>query len=140
MRYTLAVLALTLTCAAPALAQNAMPAAPAVLLTNAIDRPGQDLSGLWAYSTDLYRTAETDINGRPPAPRAMRFRDINVDAEVAKKPDVDFFEFDMDKAPKATLPGAWNAAEPELRWFDGLMWYQRHFTAEAVGNRRAIER
>ena len=142
MRYALAVAALTLSLAGPTLAQTPapLPAAPAVLLTDAIDRPGQDLSGLWAYSTDLYRTAETDINGRPPAPRAMRFRDISVDAEVAKKPDVDFFEFDMDKAPKAALPGAWNAAEPELRWFDGLMWYQRHFTAESLGNRRAFLR
>jgi beta-glucuronidase len=124
-----------------AAAQTALPPAqrPAILMTDAIDRSGQNLSGDWAYSTDLYRTAQTDINGSPPAARAMLYRDVNVDAEVAKQPDA-LFEFDMDKAPKMALPGAWNAAVPQLRWYDGLMWFQRHFTPEALNGRRAFLR
>ncbi len=127
-----------------AAAQTAAPVqTPAILMSDAAGRSGQNLSGDWAYSTDLYRTAQTDINGRPPAPRAIRYRDVNVDAEIAKRPD-DLFEFDMDKAPKMALPGAWNAAVPELRYYDGLMWFQRHFTPEAqdlkTNGRRAFLR
>ena len=36
---------------------------PAFLLTGSLHRGGQDLSGQWTYSKDLYRTGLTDING-----------------------------------------------------------------------------
>ena len=50
------------------------------LLTAALHRDGEDLSGRWTYSRDLYRTGLTDINGWVAKSRMQRFRDIDIAA------------------------------------------------------------
>jgi len=90
----------------------------------------QDLSGRWTYSRDYYRTGLTDINGWVAKSRMQRHRDIDVAAAEAKA-GVGFFEFDLDRGPAMEIPGAWNAAAQELRYYDGLIWFQRKFDAAA---------
>ncbi|HEY1130660.1 MAG TPA: glycoside hydrolase family 2 TIM barrel-domain containing protein [Roseateles sp.] len=111
--------------AAPALASDAL--RPPLLLTGQ-RADVQDLSGRWTYSKDYYRTGLTDINGWVAKSRMQRYRDVDVAAEEAK-PGTAFFEFDLDRGPAMEIPGAWNAAAPELRWYDGLIWFQRRFDA-----------
>jgi len=124
IRRALALLALI---AAPAFAADNL--RPPLLLTA---RPAvQDLSGPWTYSKDYYRTSLTDINGWVAKSRMQRFRDVDVAAEE-KKSGPTFFEFDFDRGPTMDLPGAWNSALPELRWYDGLIWFQRRFDAPAA--------
>ena len=123
MRRLLALLALV---AAPALAADNL--RPPLLLT--ARTAAQDLGGTWTYSRDYYRTGLTDINGWVAKSRMQRHRDVDVAAEEAKGGNT-FFEFDLDRAPGMQIPGAWNAAEPELRWYDGLIWFQRRFDAPA---------
>lgn len=95
----------------------------------------QDLSGRWTYSKDLYRTGLTDINGWVAKSRMQRHRDLDV-AALEAKGGTTFFEFDMDRGPAMEIPGAWNAATPELRYYDGLIWFQRKFqTAVQPGQR-----
>jgi beta-glucuronidase len=103
---------------------------PAFLLTGAQSRDSQDLSGQWTYSKDLYRTGLTDINGWVAKSRMQRHRDLDVAAEEARG-TTDFYEFDMDRGPAITVPGAWNAATPAMRYYDGLVWFQRKFRAPA---------
>ncbi|MFT7775060.1 glycoside hydrolase family 2 protein [Roseateles sp.] len=91
----------------------------------------QDLSGRWTYSKDYYRTGLTDINGWVAKSRMQRHRDVDV-AAAETKPGTGFFEFDLDRGPAMEIPGAWNAATPELRWYDGLIWFQRRFDAAAA--------
>jgi beta-glucuronidase len=112
---------------------------PQLLLTNALNRPGIELSGTWTYSKDRYRVSFAEMNDSPPDPRNQRFRDINVEAEERANPNL-FFEYDMQRAPRVDLPGSWNKPNTELRYYDGLMWYQRSFNAEATGDRRAFLR
>ncbi|KHL25789.1 beta-glucuronidase [Croceibacterium mercuriale] len=112
---------------------------PPVLLTAAASRESQPLSGQWTYGKDLYRTGLTDINGWVAKSRMQRFRDIDVEAEEAKG-GAGFFEFDLDRGPLMTIPGAWNAAEPELRYYDGLIWFQRKFTPRPLDGDRAFLR
>lgn len=112
---------------------------PAFLLTGAVHRDGQDLSGQWTYSKDLYRTGLTDINGWVAKSRMQRYRDLDV-AAIEAKGGVDFFEFDLDRGPIINVPGAWNAAAPELRYYDGLIWFQRKFNAQALDGKRAFLR
>lgn len=112
---------------------------PAFLLTGAQQRESQDLSGQWTYSKDLYRTGLTDINGWVAKSRMQRYRDIDV-AAIEAKGGVDFFEFDLDRGPAINVPGAWNAATPELRYYDGLIWFQRKFSARALEGKRAFLR
>jgi beta-glucuronidase len=124
IRRALALLALI---AAPAFADNLRP--PLLLTGQRADV--QDLSGRWTYSKDYYRTGLTDINGWVAKSRMQRHRDLDIAAEEAK-PGTAFFEFDLDRGPAMQIPGAWNAAEPELRYYDGLIWFQRRFDVPAV--------
>lgn len=112
---------------------------PAFLLTGAHQRDGQDLSGQWTYSKDLYRTGLTDINGWVAKSRMQRYRDLDV-AAIEARGGVDFFEFDLDRGPIINVPGAWNAAAPELRYYDGLIWFQRKFNAQLLPGKRAFLR
>lgn len=114
--------------AAAALAQDLR---PPLLLTAASSRDGLDLSGRWTYSLDWYRTGLTDINGWVAKSRMQRHRDVDIAAEEAKA-GTGFFEFDLDRGPAMQIPGAWNAAAPELRYYDGLIWFQRRFDLAAL--------
>ncbi|QOY96072.1 beta-glucuronidase [Massilia sp. UMI-21] len=122
--------------AMPATAQDLR---PAFLLTGSLHRDSQDLSGQWTYSKDLYRTGLTDINGWVAKSRMQRYRDIDV-AAVEASGGTDFFEFDLDRGPIIQIPGAWNAAQPELRYYDGLIWFQRKFSARPASGKRAFLR
>lgn len=124
-----------------AVGQDAMPVSlrPTFLLTGALQRDSQDLSGQWTYSKDLYRTGLSDINGWVAKSRMQRFRDIDV-AAVEAKGGVDFYEFDLDRGPIITVPGAWNAAASELRYYDGVIWFQRKFDARLEKGKRAFLR
>lgn len=122
--------------AAPALAADAL--RPPLLLTGARTQV-QDLSGRWTYSKDLYRTGFTDINGWVAKSRMQRHRDVDVAAEEGK-PSPTFFEFDLDRGPAMDIPGAWNSATPELRYFDGLIWFQRRFDAPMKTGQRSFLR
>lgn len=142
LRLGLAVLGL---CSTIAQAAEVAPAPieqlrPRWLLTGADQRQRIDLSGPWTYSKDLYRTGLTDINGWVAKSRMQRYRDVDVAAAEARG-GTGFFEFDLDRGPVMQLPGAWNAAEPELRYYDGLIWFQRKFTPPpANANQRAFLR
>ncbi|MFT3997113.1 MAG: glycoside hydrolase family 2 TIM barrel-domain containing protein [Asticcacaulis sp.] len=120
----------------PALAQDVR---PAFLLTGALSRDVQDLSGQWTYSKDLYRTGLTDINGWVAKSRMQRYRDIDV-AALEAKGGATFFEFDLDRGPQMSVPGAWNSATPELRYYDGLIWFQRKFVSKPLNGGRAFLR
>ncbi|ESQ76957.1 glycoside hydrolase family 2 protein [Asticcacaulis sp. YBE204] len=139
-RLMAAVIGLCLSLTVPAFSQDLnKDLRPNFLLTGAINRTSDDLSGTWTYSKDLYRTGLTDINGWVAKSRMQRYRDLDVAAEEAKG-GTTFFEFDMDRGPQMTIPGAWNAAEPELRYYDGLIWFQRKFTPKALNGGRAFLR
>jgi beta-glucuronidase len=142
MMFALLLAAGCATGAAGSAAETPQPGAalrPAVLLTGALTRDSQDLSGQWTYSKDLYKTGLTDINGWVAKSRMQRYRDINVAAEESRG-GAGFYEFDMDRGPQMAIPGAWNAAEPSLRWYDGLIWFQRLFRAKPLDGKRAFLR
>lgn len=106
-------------------------------LTNSISRKSQNLSGAWRYSVDPYRVGQAGFHGGAPSTNALRFADTNIDAALATNPKI-FFEQDMERAPQIKLPGAWNATQTELRYYDGLMWYRRHFDNLAIPNERTF--
>ncbi|WP_347303398.1 glycoside hydrolase family 2 TIM barrel-domain containing protein [Croceibacterium sp. TMG7-5b_MA50] len=128
-----------LACAALCRPVAAQDLRPDFLLTGAASRDSQALTGQWTYGKDLYRTGLTDINGWVAKSRMQRFRDIDVEAEEAKG-GTGFYEFDLDRGPLMTIPGAWNAAEPELRYYDGLIWFQRKFTPSTRQDGRSFLR
>ncbi|PIC02274.1 beta-glucuronidase [Caulobacter sp. X] len=110
--------------AAPALASSPT-------LTRADLRDGVDLSGTWHYSVDPYRDGLAGFHRGPPNPGHRRYEDVDVDALTRAKPTA-LYEYDMDRSPTATLPQAWIGHDPTLRYYQGLMWYQRRFDAPAL--------
>lgn len=115
--------------AAPVAAQQAAPPPrPAPLLVAADMRDGLDLSGPWHYSVDPFRSGIAGFHGGMPDAGQQRWRDIDVRKAMATDSRV-LYEFDLAHSPLTTLPSSWLTEAPELRYYQGLMWYQRTFPA-----------
>ena len=85
-----------------------------------------DLSGLWNWSVDPYSDGYAEFHGAEAGYGSRRYNFIDVEAEMRKNPTA-LFEYDMDHAKTAKIPGAWVGHEPEMRHYQGIVWYQREF-------------
>lgn len=101
------------------------------ILTRADTREGQDLSGTWHYSVDPYRDGLAGFHRGAPGEGHRRYDDVDVDAVAKARPNA-LYEYDMDRAPTATLPQGWIGHDPTLRYYQGLMWYARRFDASPL--------
>ena len=110
-------------------------AASSPLLVSADMREGTDLSGPWHYSIDPYRSGLAGFHGETPDRGQQRYLDIDVAQAMATDSRV-LYEFDLAHSPITTLPSSWLTEAPELRYYQGLMWYQRHFGAPAARHGR----
>ena len=128
--------------AAQAGAPASLPLATATsspLLVSADMRDSVDLSGAWHYSIDPYRSGLAGFHGEPPDAGQQRWRDVDVRAAMANDNRV-LYEFDLDHSPVTTLPSSWLTETPELRHYQGLIWYQRTFKAPALRSGRQFLR
>ncbi len=100
-------------------------------LTRADRREGQDLSGTWNYSIDPYRDGISGFHRGPPGAGHRRYDDSDVDQITRADPRA-LYEYDMRRSPTATLPASWLTHAPEMRHYQGLVWYQRRFDARAL--------
>ena len=100
-------------------------------LTAADLRPSQSLDGAWHWSVDPYRDGMSGFHGGGVGSSSNRYADI-VQADVARDNPTALFEFDMQRSPVAYLPGAWIGHSAEMRYYNGLVWYQRTFEAAAL--------
>ncbi|WP_294057247.1 glycoside hydrolase family 2 TIM barrel-domain containing protein [Sphingomonas sp.] len=107
----------------------AQPAAAQVLAA-ADMRPSLSLDGAWHWSVDPFRDGMAGFHGGPPGPSTRRYADIDVADTEAKDPTA-LFEFDLQRSPVAHLPGSWIGHAPEMRYYNGLVWYQRSITLPA---------
>lgn len=122
------------------LAILASPALAQPVLTAADLRAHQSLDGGWNWSVDPFRDGIAGFHGGAPGPSTRRWQD-SVQADVATKDPRALFEFDMQRSPVAQLPGAWIGHAPEMRYYQGLVWYQRTFQAAApAGGKRVFLR
>ena len=112
-------------------AQAQAPADRSATLTAADMRPGRSLDGGWNWSIDPYRDGVAGFHGAPAGPSSRRWADV-VQAEAARADPSALFEFDMQRSPIAQLPGSWIGHAPEMRLYQGLVWYQRSFDVAPV--------
>jgi beta-glucuronidase len=113
-------------------------AAPAAVLTAADLRPHQDLGGRWTYSVDPYRDGEAGFHGEEPGKGHRRYEDVDVEA-ASKTDPLALYEYDMERSSTATIPSSWLTHAPEMRHYQGLVWYQRKFdAAPAPGTRQFL--
>lgn len=125
-----------------ALAAQVVPAPVTVggpVLAAADLREGQDLSGEWTYSIDPYREGVTGFHGGEAGRGHRRYDDTDVGAVRSADP-LALYEYDMDRSPTATLPASWLTHAPEMRHYQGLVWYQRRFDAEPLAGERQFLR
>jgi len=124
--------------AAPAAAATS-PALSHGVLVSADMRPAIDLDGAWTWSIDPYRTGLKNFHGDAPSPTARRYNDFDVTEAMRHDPRA-LYEFDMDRAPVVHLPQSFLTYSPQMRYYSGLVWNQRRFTAHPQVGKRAFLR
>jgi beta-glucuronidase len=92
-------------------------------------REGTSLDGTWTYSIDPYRDGVAGFHGSEAGTGHRRWDDVDVEQARTADP-LALYEYDMDTAPRAELPASWLTHAPEMRHYQGLVWYQRRFDAE----------
>lgn len=131
------VLALAAILAAPAGRAQALPDGP--VLAAADLRGGTSLDGEWAYSIDPYRDGLASFHGGDPGTGHRRYDDVDVQA-ASKADPLALYEYDLDHSAKAELPSSWLTHSPEMRHYQGLVWYQKRFDARLSAGKRQFLR
>ena len=90
------------------------------LITNVYGRDVQSLNGKWDAIVDLYdqgRKNKIYLNRKPEG-------------------KTDFYEYSFDNGLRLDVPSDWNCQMPELKYYEGTVWYARPVCSGA-SNRRA---
>jgi len=89
-------------------------------MTNVYGRNVQSLNGKWDAIIDLYdqgRKNKIFLNKKPET-------------------KIDFYEYSFDNGLRLNVPSDWNSQMPELKYYEGTIWYARRFdVAKAADNR-----
>lgn len=85
-----------------------------------------DLSGEWRWSIDPYADGYRGFHGGEAGYGSRRYNFIDVEEEMRRNPTA-LFEYDMQYARTAIIPSAWIGHEPEMRHYQGIVWYLREF-------------
>ncbi|NWO81721.1 beta-glucuronidase, partial [Escherichia coli] len=84
-----------------------------------------------------YRDGVAGFHGGPPSESTARWQDSIQEVEAAKRPTA-LFEFDMQRSAITHLPGSWIGHAPEMRYYQGLVWYQRTFDWQPAGTGKRV--
>lgn len=85
------------------------------LMQNVYGRDFELLNGKWDAIIDLYdlgRSKKLWLNLKP-------------------QNDTEFYEYSFDGGLRLNVPGDFNSQIPQLQYYEGTVWYSRHFTASA---------
>jgi len=80
-------------------------------MTNVYGRNVQSLNGKWDAIIDLYdqgRKNKIYLNKKPET-------------------KIDFYEYSFDHGYRLNVPSDWNSQMPELKYYEGTIWYARRF-------------
>jgi beta-glucuronidase len=124
--------------ATPAAAADS-PILPAHVLVAADMRPHLDLDGPWHWSVDPYRDGLSGFHGDQAGQGHRRYDETDVASAMQADP-LALYEYDMQRSPTVSLPSSWITHAPEMRYYRGLVWYQRGFTASVLPGKRAFLR
>jgi beta-glucuronidase len=109
------------------------------VLASADMRESIDLDGPWNWSIDPFRDGLSGFHGGEAAAGHRRYEEI--DTTAAMRTDIKaIYEYDMDRSPVVHLPQSFVTHSPEMRRYNGLVWYQRHFAAHPRPGERAFLR
>lgn len=89
-------------------------------ITNVYGRNVQSLNGKWDAIIDLYdqgRKNEIYLNKKPQS-------------------KTDFYEYSFENGYRLNVPSDWNSQMPELKYYEGTVWYARRFDVAKESNKR----
>lgn len=90
------------------------------LMINVYGREYQSLNGKWDAIVDLYdqgRKNKIYLNKKPEG-------------------KTDFYEYSFENGLRLNVPSDWNSQMPELKYYEGTVWYARRFDAEKEAGKR----
>ena len=90
------------------------------LITNVYGRDIRSLNGKWNAIIDLYDQG----------------RGMKVYRNQSPKGNTDFYEYSFQGGLRLNVPGDWNSQTPELKYYEGTVWYARHFDAKRLTHKR----
>lgn len=91
------------------------------LLVDLDHRPQISLDGQWHYIPDPLR------QGWGSNPDHASLHGFAQDAHYT--PGGPLVQYDFSRSPTLSVPGDWNTQKKPLLYYEGLLWYQRNFTA-----------
>lgn len=105
------------------------------LISNVPNRHTTSLNGVWNYIVDPYQTGyysfHLDQYDKQEKPNKSSFAS-NYHA-VNKQ---ELVEYDFDKSPTITIPGDWNSQVPELKYYEGNVWFKKSFDYDLKDKKR----
>lgn len=105
------------------------------LISNVPNRNTTSLNGVWNYIVDPYQTGfysfHLDQYDKQEKPAKGAFF-TNYHA-VNKQ---ELVEYDFDKSPTINIPGDWNSQVPELKYYEGNVWFKKSFDYNLAANKR----
>ncbi len=90
------------------------------LIANVYGRNTQSLNGKWDAIIDLYdqgRKNKIYLNKKPEG-------------------KTDFYEYAFENGLRLNVPSDWNSQLPELKYYEGTVWYARRFDAAKMPGER----
>ena len=91
------------------------------LLVDVDHRPQVSLDGPWHYIADPYR------EGWGSNPDHASLHGYAANAHYV--PGGPLVQYDFSRSPALNVPGDWNSQTKSLFYYEGLLWYERDFTA-----------
>lgn len=90
------------------------------LMINVYGREYQSLNGKWDAIIDLYDQGRKNkiYENRKPQGKT------------------DFYEYSFENGLRLNVPSDWNSQMPELEYYEGTVWYARHFDAKKEPGKR----
>lgn len=95
-------------------------AAGAPFMSNVYGRDYELLNGKWNVIVDLYEHGKTRAIYKNRKPQS----------------DEQFYEYSFEGGMRLNVPGDWNSQCPKLEYFEGTVWYARHFDAKVLEENR----
>lgn len=102
------------------LAMSAVHASEPPFMCNVYGRDHVMLNGKWNAIVDLY-----DQGTR-----------MEVYRNLKPQKDEEFYEYSFDGGLRLDVPGDWNSQRPELKYYEGTVWYARSFDARPQDKQR----
>lgn len=100
------------------------------LLSNIFARKSISLNGKWNYIIDVQEIGYYNYRWKP---MSHTFGDN----AKAKSPS-DLVEYDFDKSKTMDIPSDWNTQDPELKFYEGTVWFKKSFTYHPQTGKKVI--